>query len=121
MMYFVAYLDRANMGFAATLRAGSKSSLSEDLHLHGSQFNWAVSITYFAVTILLAPSNLLMKHLSGKMFFPFVILAVGIIICCVSAVQSLAGLLVARFALGIPEAAIPSTCESSISHPHHQG
>lgn len=112
LVYFVAYLDRANMGYAATLQADTNHSLSADLDLHGSDFSWAVSITYFAVTLLLVPSNLSIKRLSGKYWFPPALIVLGVVVCSMSAVKSLGGLLAARFFLGVPEAAIPSGCKS---------
>ncbi|KAF2169301.1 hypothetical protein M409DRAFT_36234, partial [Zasmidium cellare ATCC 36951] len=110
LLYFIAYLDRSNMGYANTLRAETKYSLSSALDLHGSDFSWAVSITFFAVTVLLVPSNLLMKRVSGKYFFPVAILLLGVIVASMSAVKSYGGILAARFFLGVPEAAIPSAC-----------
>ncbi|KAK4503689.1 hypothetical protein PRZ48_004604 [Zasmidium cellare] len=98
------------MGYANTLRAETKYSLSTALDMHGSDFSWAVSITFFAVTVLLVPSNLLMKRVSGKYFFPVAILLLGVIVASMSAVKSYGGLLAARFFLGVPEAAIPSAC-----------
>lgn len=50
ILYFLAYLDRANMGFVGTLQVGTPDSFSESLGLHGSDFNWAISITYFVRT-----------------------------------------------------------------------
>jgi hypothetical protein len=40
IIYFLAYLDRANMGFVNVLRAGKPSSFEETLHLKGADFNW---------------------------------------------------------------------------------
>ncbi|KAF2162503.1 hypothetical protein M409DRAFT_27127 [Zasmidium cellare ATCC 36951] len=98
------------MGYADTLRSKTSSSLNEDLHLHGGDFNWAVSITYFAVIICIYPSNLLMKRIGGRYWFSVVLAALGTVACTVSAVRSLAGLLAARFFLGVPEASIPASC-----------
>ena len=38
MLQLISYLDRSNIGFAAT------QGLTRDLHLHGTQFNVLVSI-----------------------------------------------------------------------------
>ena len=107
--YFLAYLDRANMGFVAVLRADTPDSFEENLHLEGLDFNWAVSVTYFMVTVLLIPSNLLMKKISGKLYFPLIMCGFGTIVCCISATKNAAGLLAARFFLGIPESGVVST------------
>jgi hypothetical protein len=110
IVYFFAYLDRANMGFAAVMQAGTPANIEEDLHLHGIQFNWAVSITYFMVTVLLLPSNLLMKTVSGKRYFPCVMIGFGVVVASISAVKNAAGLLTARFFLGIPESGVVPAC-----------
>lgn len=106
IVYFFAYLDRANMGFAAVMQAGTSDNIEENLHLEGIDFNWAVSITYFMVTLLLLPSNLLMKRFSGKRFFPIVMCLFGTVVACISTVKGPPGFLAARFFLGIPESGV---------------
>lgn len=113
--YFLAYLDRANMGFVAVLQADTPDSFEESLHLEGLDFNWAVSVTYFMVTVLLIPSNLLMKKISGKRYFPLIMCGFGTIVCCISATQSAAGLLAARFFLGIPESGVVRTHRNTLA------
>ncbi|KIW94367.1 uncharacterized protein Z519_04343 [Cladophialophora bantiana CBS 173.52] len=110
IIYFLAYLDRANMGFVNVLQAGKPSSFEETLHLKGADFNWAVSVTYFMVTVLLIPSNLLMKKFSGKFYFPVIMILWGTIVMCIGAVHSKAGLLAARFFLGVPESGVVPAC-----------
>ena len=51
-------------GFVAILQADTPDSFAESLHLEGLDFNWAVSMTYFMVTVLLISSNLVMKKMS---------------------------------------------------------
>jgi MFS family permease len=94
------------MGFVGVLRAGTPDSFDNSLHLKGTEFNWAISITYFMVTVLLIPSNLLMKKFSGKRYFPVIMIGFGTVVCCIAAVQNAAGLLTARFFLGIPESGV---------------
>ncbi|KAF2164820.1 hypothetical protein M409DRAFT_24725 [Zasmidium cellare ATCC 36951] len=110
ILYFLAYLDRANMGFVNVLQKGTPDNFSESLHLHGTDFNWAVSITYFMTTVLLLPSNLLMKTISGKNYFPIIMVGFGTVVCCLGAVQNRAGLFAARFFLGVPEAGVVPAC-----------
>ncbi|KAK5206364.1 hypothetical protein LTR41_007802 [Exophiala xenobiotica] len=77
IVYFFAYLDRANMGFVNIMHAGTEDSFEESLHLKGTDFNWAVSITYFMVTVLLMPSNLLMKRFGARKYFPVIMVLFG--------------------------------------------
>lgn len=92
------------------LGAGTPTSLENSLHLRGTQFNWAVSITYFAVTAGLLPANILMKKISAKYFFPVVMLVWGIIVMSIAAATNASGLLTARFFLGLPEAGVVPAC-----------
>lgn len=110
IVYFLAYLDRANMGFVAVLRAKTPDSFEDSLHLKGIEFNWSISITYFMVTVLLIPSNLLMKRVSGKRYFPCIMIGFGTVVCCISAVKNASGLLAARFFLGFPESGVVPAC-----------
>jgi MFS family permease len=69
-----------------------------------------VSVTYFMVTVLLIPSNLLMKKFSGKFYFPVIMVLWGAIVMCIGAVHNKAGLLAARFFLGVPESGVVPAC-----------
>ena len=62
------------------------------------------------VTVLLLPSNLLMKKVSGKRYFPCVMVLFGMVVACIAAVKSSAGLLTARFFLGVPESGVVPAC-----------
>ncbi len=70
----------------------------------------AVSVTYFMVTVLLIPSNLMMKKFSGKFYFPVIMILWGIVVMCIGAVRNKAGLLAARFFLGVPESGVVPAC-----------
>lgn len=113
ILYFLAYLDRANMGYAGVLQAETPQNMLTDLGLEGIQFNWAISITYFMVTAFLIPSNLLMKKYSGKHFFPLIMVGFGGIAMCIGAAQNAAGLLATRFFLGVPESGVVPACSKT--------
>ena len=110
ILYFLAYLDRANMGYAGVLQSDTERNMRTELGLVGIQFNWAISITYFMVTAFLIPSNLLMKKYSGKFFFPIIMVTFGGIAMCIGAAQNAAGLLATRFFLGVPESGVVPAC-----------
>jgi len=46
VVYFLAYMDRANLGNVKILQKGLSSSLEESLDLKGNQFNWVSSSRY---------------------------------------------------------------------------
>lgn len=95
------------------LQAGTPDSFINSLKLKGIEFNWAISITYFMVTVLLIPSNLVMKRVSGKRYFPVIMVGFGTVVCCIAAVKGASGLLAARFFLGIPESGVVSALHVS--------
>lgn len=92
-----------------SVQLGSLSLASLGWELHSSLLQ-AVSITYFMVTVLLIPSNLLMKTVSAKCYFPVVMILWGTIVMAIASVQNAGGLLSARFFLGIPEAGVVPAC-----------
>ncbi|KAF2229519.1 MFS general substrate transporter [Viridothelium virens] len=98
------------MGNVKILQQGTPDSLKASLGLHGTQFNWAVSVAYIAVTALLIPSNLLMKKISARWFFPLSMMLWGCIVMSFAGVKGFGGLLAGRFALGIPESGVGPCC-----------
>jgi MFS family permease len=97
-------------GNVKILGDGTPNSLENSLGLEGTDFNWAASITYFAVTIGLLPSNILMKKFSAKVFYPIIMVVWGAIVLPVVGVEDPSGLLAARLFLGVPEAAVVPSC-----------
>jgi MFS family permease len=69
-----------------------------------------VSITYVSVTLLLLPSNILMKKISAKNYFPIIMVLWGAIVMAIAGAKSKGGLYAARFFLGIPEAGVVPCC-----------
>jgi superfamily II DNA/RNA helicase len=63
--------------------AGTPISLGKSLGLKGIDFNLVVSIIYFAVTIGLLSSNILMKKYLAKIFFPIIVVIWGAIVLSV--------------------------------------
>ncbi|KAL5363340.1 major facilitator superfamily domain-containing protein [Aspergillus floccosus] len=110
LVYFVAYLDRVNLGNVKVLRTNTPDSISNALDLQGTQFNWAVSISYFSVTALLLPSTIILKRYSAKRYFPCAMVLWGMIVMAMVALKNGPGLLAARFCLGIPESGVVPCC-----------
>jgi MFS family permease len=62
------------------------------------------------VTALLIPSNLVMKKVSAKNYLPGIMVLFGLIVCCIATVKDYAGLVTARFFLGVPESGVVPAC-----------
>ncbi|KAL2864409.1 major facilitator superfamily domain-containing protein [Aspergillus lucknowensis] len=106
VVYMLAYLDRSNLANVKILQAETPDSLETSLNLKGVEFNWAVSVAYFAVTAMLIPSMLMLKKFSAKVFFPLCMVTWAVIIMTMAACTDSAGLIVARVFLGIPESGV---------------
>lgn len=100
IMYIMNYLDRNNI--AAARLAG----LETDLHLHGTQYQTAVSILFVGYVLMQIPSNLFLNKI-GKpaIYLPIAMVIWGIISGATAAVQSAGSLIAVRFILGFVEAA----------------
>ncbi|KAF2104237.1 MFS general substrate transporter, partial [Rhizodiscina lignyota] len=97
MLMLISYLDRGNIGFAAT------QGMNEDLNLKGSEYNIAVSLFYITYILAEFPASLLVKRLSFKRVMPAIAFGWGLICMCVGFVKGFASLVVLRLLLGFFE------------------
>jgi ACS family tartrate transporter-like MFS transporter len=72
LCYFVAYLDRVNVGFAGLTIRG-------DLHLTASAFGLASGIFFFTYFIFEVPSNLLLERFGARKWIARIMLTWGVI------------------------------------------
>src|ERR1700752_5463876 len=70
--YFVAYLDRVNVGFAAL-------TMNEDLGLSQTAFGFGAGIFFIAYFIFEVPSNLLLERLGARTWIARIMLSWGIL------------------------------------------
>jgi MFS family permease len=103
-------------------RPAKIEGLSEDLHLTGGQYNWALTaffFTYCAFEVNLpywqhapllisgqVPSNMMLKKLRPSIWLPSIMVAWGIVMTLMGIVQNYGGLLAARIFLGVAEAGL---------------
>ncbi|KIX92719.1 uncharacterized protein Z520_11571 [Fonsecaea multimorphosa CBS 102226] len=99
IMYILNYLDRNNI--AAARLAG----LEDELKLHGTQYQTAVSILFVGYLLMQIPSNLFLNKLGKpRLYLPTAMVVWGTISAATAAVQSFGGLIAVRFFLGFVEA-----------------
>ncbi|KAI1612674.1 retrograde regulation protein 2 [Exophiala viscosa] len=105
LIYIMNYLDRNNI--AAARLAG----LEDELNLHGTQYQTAVSILFVGYLLMQVPSNLFLNQF-GKpaVYLSSAMVLWGIISTCTAAVQSFGGLIAVRFFLGFVEATYFAGC-----------
>jgi MFS family permease len=96
-LWLLAFIDRSNIGNARI------DGLAEDLHLDSNKFNIALAVFYVPYICYDVPSNLVIKYFKAGYYLPALLIAWGIVSMCTGFVKSYAGLLVARFFLGLAE------------------
>lgn len=96
-LWLLAFIDRSNIGNARI------DGLAEDLSLDANKFNIALAVFYVPYIVWDVPSNLVIKYLQAGYYLPGLLMAWGVVSMCTGFVKSYAGLLVARFFLGLTE------------------
>ncbi|KAL0471107.1 major facilitator superfamily domain-containing protein [Neurospora intermedia] len=97
LLYMLCFLDRVNIGNARI------QGLATDLHLEGTQFNWALSIFYIIYLLFEVPSNVLLKALGPRFYLPLLVCGFGLVSLCTAFVTNFGGLMGARAVLGVFE------------------
>ncbi|KAJ4302852.1 hypothetical protein N0V90_001743 [Kalmusia sp. IMI 367209] len=96
-LWLLAFIDRSNIGNARI------DGMTEDLHLDSNKFNIALAVFYVPYILWDVPSNLVIKYLKAGYYLPALLIAWGFVSMCTGFVKSYAGLLAARFFLGLAE------------------
>ncbi|KIW79201.1 hypothetical protein Z517_05813 [Fonsecaea pedrosoi CBS 271.37] len=94
LLMLISYLDRGNIGFAAT------QGMADDIGLHGNQLNTAVSIFYCTYVLAELPTSLYVKRLQFHRVIPIITFCWGLVCMCMGFIQNFAGLCVCRILLG---------------------
>jgi sugar phosphate permease len=100
VLYLFCFIDRSNIGNARI------AGLEKDLKLVGFQYNIALTVFYIAYASVEVPSNLIAKRVGPHYWIPFLVFSFGLVSMLTAFVQSFAGLMVARVALGLAEGGV---------------
>lgn len=95
--YFVAYLDRVNIGFA-------KITMDGDLGISETVYGQAAGIFFLAYFLFEVPSNLFLERFGARKWIARIMLTWGILSGCMAFVVGTKSLLLVRFLLGMAEA-----------------
>ena len=95
--YFVAYLDRVNVSFAAL-------TMNKDLNLSASAYGLGAGIFFLAYGVLEVPSNLLLAHFGARRWIARIMFSWGIMSGAMAFVSNETWFYVVRFLLGAAEA-----------------
>src|SRR5260221_2832267 len=95
--YFVAYLDRVNVSFAAL-------TMNKDLGLSASAYGFGAGIFFLAYGVFEVPSNLLLAHFGARRWIARIMVSWGIMSGAMAFVGNETWFYVVRFLLGAAEA-----------------
>ena len=102
LLYLLSFLDRTNIGNARL--AGLEDDLGMDEE--GKDYNMALTIFFIGYAVAEPITNALLKRLTPRIFFTGIIFIWGMIMTLMGLVENRAGLLAARWFLGIAEAGL---------------
>src|SRR5689334_6369184 len=95
--YVVAYVDRVNIGFAAT-------ALQRDLHLSDTAYGVGAGLFFLGYCLFEIPSNLLLERVGARLWIARIMIVWGVVSMATMFVTGVTSFYVARVVLGIAEA-----------------
>ncbi|MFD4960060.1 MFS transporter [Microbacterium sp. NPDC058389] len=98
LMFFINYLDRTAIGFAAP------NGMNEDLGLSAAQFGFASGVFFIGYILLEVPSNLALHKFGARRWLSRIMVSWGVVALLFTWVQNFEQLVVLRFLLGVAEA-----------------
>ena len=97
LCYFVAYLDRVNVSFAAL-------TMNKALGLSASAYGFGSGIFFLAYFIFEVPSNLMLERFGARKWIARIMLSWGILSGCMAFITGETGFYIVRTLLGAAEA-----------------
>ncbi|WP_398475549.1 MFS transporter [Tardiphaga sp.] len=97
LAYFLAYLDRVNLGFAAL-------TMNADLNFSPTVFAWGAGIFFVGYFIFEVPSNIALEKFGASRWIARIMVSWGIISALMAIVSGSTSFYVLRFLLGVAEA-----------------
>ena len=93
LCYFVCYLDRVNVGFAAL-------QMNSDLGFTATMFGWGAGIFFIGYFFFEVPSNLALERFGARLWIARIMVTWGLLSAAMSLIWNEASFLVVRFLLG---------------------
>ena len=95
--YFIAYVDRVNVGFAAL-------TMNKDLGLSAAAFGFGASLFFIAYVLFEVPSNLALERFGARRWIARIMISWGLVGIGSAFVTGAVTFSIARFLLGAAEA-----------------
>jgi MFS transporter, ACS family, tartrate transporter len=97
LLYFVAFLDRVNVGFAAL-------TMNTDIGLSASAYGVGAGIFFLGYFLFEVPSNLLLKRFGARRWIARIMVTWGVVSMSMAFVEGPTSFWILRFLLGVAEA-----------------
>ena len=97
LSYFLAYIDRINVSFAALTMRG-------DLHITATEYGFALGTFYWGYFIFEVPSNIVMEKVGARVWIARIMISWGILAGLTATVVGPTSFGIVRFLLGSAEA-----------------
>lgn len=97
LLYFIAFLDRVNIGFAAL-------TMNQDLGFSPTVFGFGAGIFFLGYFLFEVPSNLILHKVGARIWIARVMISWGLVSGFMALVQGTTSFYVLRFLLGVAEA-----------------
>jgi ACS family tartrate transporter-like MFS transporter len=98
-LYFVAYIDRVNVGIAAL-------QMNADLNFGDATFGFGAGVFFLGYALFEIPSNMILARVGARRWLARIALTWGLLTCAMLAVRTPTQFYVARFVLGVAEAGL---------------
>ena len=95
--YFIAFVDRVNLGFAG-------HDLSRDLHLSSTVFGFGAGIFFLAYFVFEVPSNLLLERFGARRWIARIMVTWGVVAAAMALITGVWSFYTLRALLGLAEA-----------------
>ncbi|MFF8801597.1 MULTISPECIES: MFS transporter [unclassified Methylobacterium] len=97
LLYFIAFIDRVNIGFAAL-------TMNKDLGFSSAVFGFGAGVFFFGYFLFEVPSNIILEKVGARLWIARVMITWGIISGAFAFIESETSFYVLRFLLGAAEA-----------------
>ena len=95
--FFIAFLDRVNVGFAAL-------QMNDDLGFSAGIYGFGAGIFFIGYFLFEVPSNLILHRVGARLWIARIMITWGLVAAGMAFVQGTTSFYVMRFLLGIAEA-----------------
>jgi ACS family tartrate transporter-like MFS transporter len=97
LLYIIAFLDRINVGFAAL-------EMQKQLGLNDAVYGQAAGLFFAGYFFFQVPSNLVLTRIGARRWIAVIMVAWGVVSCCMALVSTPREFYALRFLLGVAEA-----------------